>query len=483
MKRTLISLLALLLLAGVMIVPANANSAQSKWEGVDQSGAIIVDGNSPIVVEREVLTFDLQQFPQSYYREVEDFLAYTGKVTAEYTFYNPSDMTVTATLLFPFGCEAQYGIFYDESTRLDHVDAEKYDILIDGEPIEKTLRHSLSFRGSQFDLETDLGLLSDSLVQDDFYSPDLTVTKYTFRVSGVDTEKYRAADVAFDVPQGMGSYRIYFPDQQGAHTQKNKEMRIGTSARKNGREFDLYVFGTPFSAMPEWKVYENGGVEDKEEIAGSVELVGTATMTFKEFALSNWREDSGVSQVDWYNATVAEVTDGRNHYDRYPIAEAGRHASGFRGSLMRWYQYQIELAPGERAVNAVTAPLYPAIDLGYEPDVYTYTYLLSPARTWASFGALEIVINTPYFVTESSQEGFEKTETGYILKRDGLPDGELVFTLSESENPVKPVKKVTDFIPIELIISFSLIGLGALLLIAGGVVVTILIVRSKRKKK
>ena len=168
MKRTLISLLALLLLAGVMLVPANANSAQSKWEGVDQSGAIIVDGDSPIVVEREVLTFDLQQFPQSYYREVEDFLAYTGKVTAEYTFYNPSDMTVTATLLFPFGCEAQYGIFYDESTRLDHVDAEKYDILIDGEPIEKTLRHSLSFYGTQFDLETDLGLLSDSLVQDDF---------------------------------------------------------------------------------------------------------------------------------------------------------------------------------------------------------------------------------------------------------------------------------------------------------------------------
>ena len=96
---------------------------------------------------------------------------------------------------------------------------------------------------------------------------------------------------------------------------------------------------------------------------------------------------------------------------------------------------------------------------------------------------MEIVINTPYFVTESSLEGFEKTETGYILKRDGLPDGELVFTLSESENPVKPVKKVTDFVPIELIISFSLIGLGALLLITGGVVVTVLIVRSKRKRK
>lgn len=71
MKRTLMILLAVLLSASLLLVPANANSAQSKWEGVDQSGAIIVYGDSPIVVEREVLTFDLQQFPQSYYRKEE----------------------------------------------------------------------------------------------------------------------------------------------------------------------------------------------------------------------------------------------------------------------------------------------------------------------------------------------------------------------------------------------------------------------------
>ena len=479
MKRTLIGLLVMLLLAGVLLVSANANSAQSKWEGVDQSGAIIADGDSPIVVEREVLTFDLQEFPQPYYHKVENFLAYTGKVTAEYTFYNPSDMTVTATLLFPFGCEAQYGIFYDESTLLDNVDGEKYDVLINGVPIEKTLRHTLSYHGSQFDLETDLSLLSDTFVQDDFYSPDLTVTKYTFRVSGVDTETYRAADVAFDVPQGMGSYRIYFPDQQGAHTQKNKDVRIGTSVRENGHEFDLYVFGTPFSAMPEWKAYENGGVEDKEEIAGSVELVGSKTMTFKEFALSNWREDSGVSEVDWYNATVAEVTDARNHYDRHPIAEAGRHASGFRGSLMRWYEYEIVLSPGERVVNAVTAPIYPAIDLGYEPDVYTYTYLLSPASTWASFGDLEIVMNTPFFITESSMEGFTRTENGYVLTRNGLPEGELEFTLCSSENPTRPIRSW--YIPMEIVISFLIIG-GVALLIGGGIVIAVILRRRKMRK-
>ncbi len=162
---------------------------------------------------------------------------------------------------------------------------------------------------------------SDTFAQDDFYSPELTVTKYTFKISGVDTEKYKASDVAFDVPQGVGSYRIYFPEQNGAHTQDNKEMRIGTNVQKNEREFDLYVFGTPFTVMPEWKAYENGSVEDDKVIACSVDLVGTETLTFKEFVLSNWDEASGVSDVDWYNAALAEITDDNNHYDNYPIAE------------------------------------------------------------------------------------------------------------------------------------------------------------------
>ena len=34
---------------------------------------------------------------------------------------------------------------------------------------------------------------------------------------------------------------------------------------------------------------------------------------------------------------------------------------------------------------------------------------------------------------ESSLKGFEKTETGYALSMDGLPDGELKFTLCSEE--------------------------------------------------
>lgn len=473
-------LMAIVLLAGTTAVPVFANSAQSYWAGVDQSGAIIVDGDSPIVVEKELLTFDLQEFPKNYYHEVEEFLAYTGKVTAEYTFYNPSEMTVTAKLLFPFGNEAQYvDNFYDyeNGVRLDNVDTEKYDILINGEAIEKKIRYTLSSYHDQFDLDEDLGLLGDGFMGDDFYSPDLTVTKYVFQVSGVDTDTYRAADVGFDVPKGVEDYRIYFPDQSGAHTQADKDLRIHTGAGKNGAEIELYVFGKAFVTMPEWKAYQDGGVEDSEAIAGTVELVSTETLTFREFVLSNWNELSGVSEVDWYNAAVAELKGSLKNSPDYPVVDMYSHRQAFNGNLMRWYEYEITLAPGERIVNTVTAPIYPSIDLRYEPDVFGYTYLLSPAKTWKSFGELEIVINTPYYVSSCSIDGFTETETGYAVKLEGLPEGELTFNLSTSENPTKPVTTYQ----IALIVHIAII-IGVALLIIGGIVVAIVLIVKKRRR-
>ncbi|MBQ9080607.1 MAG: hypothetical protein IJY27_06000 [Clostridia bacterium] len=481
MKKLSLLLAALILLISAAALPASANSAQMHWEGVSSTGMIVTDENCPIIVEKELLTFDIQQFPQEYYRDIDEYLSYTGKVTAEYTFYNPSDYTVTAKLLFPFGTEPTYASNYDSETgdRTNHADTQKYDITVGGEPIEKTLRYSLSERNSQFELARDTALLHDGFVEDDFYSPDLPVTVYLYNVSGVDTEKYPAATVAFDISEDdYPASRIYLANQTGAHYQeKTNTMRIGIDA-ENDCKIVLWVIGEPLSVPLEWKFYEDGGVEDKEQIDGTVTLYETETSTFKDFAMQGWFEEhTTVSESDWYNAKVALLND----------AEATSYGSMLylwytrldSLSLMRWYEYEITLEPGERIVNSVTAPIYPAIDLEYEPDVYEYTYLLSPAKTWAEFGELEIVINTPYYVTESALDGFEKTEIGYRLTLDGLPDGELTFCLSSSETPQMPDKHITDYIPIEIIISFSIIG-GVILLIVGSIVAFVLI--RKRKK-
>ncbi len=426
-----IFLSALFLLFGAF--PASANSAQYHWDGVDRTGAIVLGEACPIVVEKELLTFDITSFPQNYYESLEAFLAYDGRVTAEYTFYNPSELDVRATLVFPFGTTADYARVWDDERESSAFgsDTEKYDILLNGEPVEKRMRYTLATW--RFDLQTDLSRLSDGYIEDDFYSPTLTVTKYSFKVSDVDFSAFSAATVAFDVAEGMGARRFYMPTQSGAHVQKDGSMRIHASADDFA---ELYVFGEPLDTLPTFTVYRDGGTENGEEIVGTVSLFNLETMTLSDFAFSNFDEARGVSQTDWYNALVAELKES-GKYQLHPIVSCSRFENAFEGSLMRWYEYTLSLPAGSRAVNTVTAPLYPSIDLRYSPAVQTYTYLLSPAKTWASFGALDIVINTPYYLTESSMDGFEKTEDGYKLSRNGLPYDELIFSLSASETPVR----------------------------------------------
>ena len=81
---------------------ANANSGPSSWSGVTASGAFISGENCPIEVESEVLTFDIRQLID-HSAEKDELLEYSSVFSAEYTFKNPTQNTVNATLAFPLG--------------------------------------------------------------------------------------------------------------------------------------------------------------------------------------------------------------------------------------------------------------------------------------------------------------------------------------------------------------------------------------------
>lgn len=468
-KRFLWKVGLALLLLGVWTAPtASANSAQSNWSGTDRTGAIVTDEICPLEVQEEKLTFEVQEFPRNYYNTMEEFLAYTGRVTAEYTFYNPADYTVTATLVFPFGAVPDYGYFYDDQleTAVCGVDGDKYDITVDGIAVEKRLRHTLAEQHDQFDLERDMALLHDGYVDDPFYTPDMTVTKYTYQVSGVDSEAYPAATAAFLLNTEPARTRVLLMEQSGGKTLEEGVMADTWAG--NGERYTVYCFGEPVEEL-DWRMYENGACE--KEIDGVVELVDTSAMTFKDLALADWTSESGVLEQDWYNAFVEDLN--RSEWSCGVVSGSDIHDDLSR-VLMRWYEYEITVGPWERVVTTVTAPIYPAINTNYDPSIYTYTYLLSPAQTWRDFGTLDIRVNTPYFITESSLKSFEKGEGGYTLSLDGLPEGELVFVLSADEHPVKELPNLAYlvfYLPI-------LLPILALILIP----VVVILVRRRRRR-
>ncbi len=423
-RKILIMSLALLLLVSMSAAPAFANSAQSYWHGTDATGAMITDGDCPITVEKELLTFDLGQFPENYYREEADFLKYDAKVKAEYTFYNPADYTVEATLVFPFGGEPDYGEAFAY--------ADKYDITVDGEPVDYTIRHTLFFPDEQFKLDEDLENLHDGYMKDDFYRPDIPVTLFTYQASGVDLETYNAASAAFMLNADEARTRVYFQNCNGGRSLEDGGVQLESWVEPE-KLMEVYVIGEPLEPMIDWKFYENGACET--EIEGTMTLVGTESMMLKDFAMAEYDAKYGVLESDWYNAIITLLRNCSWGGGAIPAFDVNFNMSH---QLMQWYEYDIVIGPGERIVNAVTAPIYPAIDSDYEPPIYKYTYLLSPAQTWADFGTLDIEVNTPFYMTKSGPEGFEWQNPGYELHLDSLPDGELTFTLCADEKPDAP---------------------------------------------
>ena len=456
MKKATRIIPALLISSLLLTLPASANSAKKGWNGTDATGTMITDQNCPIVVEGELLTFDISEFPEESYNSEYDFLAYSGSVTAEYTFYNPADYTVTATLAFPFGKLPEYVHF----ARNDY--ADRYGVSVNGSPIQATVRHTMTHMYSGFDVEKELPKLADEYIDNYLYKPDTPVYRQTYTVSGID-EQLGWVTAAFVWRGGpklishMGGWSL------------SNGYRQRTYA-KNGDEITLWFIGSYPDSIP-WRLYEEAACETPAE--GAVQLAETEQMTFEQFALQSYDPDSGISQIDWYNSIVTYLT---NHQSIYDTIENVDRNLDITHSLLRWYEYEITLQPGERITNTVTAPIYPGINAYYTPSIYDYTYLLSPAKTWSAFGSLDIVVNTPFYITESSIEGFEKTDSGYALSLNGLPDGDLNFTMSESKNPVYAVNPLT-------IIACVIPLLPFLILLIALVIGIVILVRHKRRQK
>lgn len=401
-------------------VPASANSAQKKWSGSYSSGAIVTDENCPVVVENELLTFDINEFPSHYYDEnAQEFLGYGACVSAKYSFYNPADYTVNMSLAFPFGELPSYAYFYDEQPG----DTAKYTITADGEEVERTTRHTF-YRGRGFVNETEMGKLRDGYREDSFFSPDMPVVKYTLKFENIvygnkESDAYFRLSISFaEGARIMGSLHGYEDVMHSSTTL--------TGWAKNGDEHEFYVLGSTEQPVFDCTFYTNGYADKKTE--GLVRVTSVENTNFKNLALLKRAENSSVSETDWYNAVVDYLSESSSIYYYYGYIDVSRN-------LMRWYEYSLTLGPKGRVVNEVSAPVYPDINGYFSPNVYNYEYYLSPAQSWAEFGKFELVINTPYYIIGSTPNGFEKTEYGYYYSAETLPEGELEFSLCASENP------------------------------------------------
>ncbi len=480
-RKKIYALLLLFLILPCFILPTSANSAQKEWAGRDESGVMATDGDCPLVVEHETLTFDIQDFPNYRNYDNEELSSYTGRVSAEYTFYNPSDMTVTVQMAFPLGDTFQtYAGSYGD-----------YIIKVNGENIDSEMRHTLTSYSDDFDIEKDLPRLLDGYYTDSFFTgEDMQVSEYTITIPDFEGGEYWGGPrCGIDInPADYPNTVFYIPYMDQYHVLDDGTYRAYGNRVRPGNQITYYVIGEQPKYLPSFKVYNDWHCLDDQVLANGVNTLKTGTLTLGELIFDNYDESRGISRIDWYNANLELLRVRRENGN--PIGRLSDFSSWGTEMLMTWYCYEVTVGPGERITNEVSSPIYPGVSTLYEPPIYKYTYLLSPAGTWADFGGLDIYINTPYYVTDSSLDGFKKTENGYELHLDGLPrekireitlggiketEGEILeleFTVSTSEKPVHESQTPSGIIKN---ITYFLLFFGPIILIGVAAIAVLII--------
>ena len=455
MKR-MICLIMVTVLGFLIVQPVCANSMPDIWYGEKGNMAFPMDDDCPIEVKKEILTFDVQEFPQTEYQTEQEFREYDGKVTAEYTFYNPTDEKITARLAFPLGGYSYLAMNPETYEYWD--DTEKYDITVDNEMVEKELRYT--FQGYfDFRLSVDKEKLNDEYVKELFYYPEQTVTKYTYEIqsSEVEWDNLDArAVMEFDVDKTKlftTGTQCAWDNEDGSYDMSVFDT-YGDEEKSEKKTIFIYLIGEDLNQGMKWKFSD---MEKEVGVEGKAVFVKKETMTLEDLVFLEYEKDSGISKTDWYNSYIDFMKDGE--WDTGVTGwEEYSYETGLEALLMRWYEYEITLEPGETIVNTVTAPIYPTIDLdSRNADFYEYTYLLSPAKLWGDFGTLEIRINTPNYIVSDNKGEFEKTDTGYVLKREGLPDEEFIFELSETENAKRSRGFYMDINDLAIIVHYLLL--------------------------
>ncbi len=422
-----------------------ANSAMRYYEGRDSAGVVLTTKDSPVIVEKEDLTFDIQ-FDDNNASGLQ-----IGSVSAQYTFTNTSDTTAKTNVVFPIDFLSNIIQTNDEFS--------KYGVKVNDETITSNLRYSYRLQGSTFSVGDELKYFKDEIISDEFYKPENVVYKYVYACTASDSFcKMYFGGVDSRKVVCERSYTKYWQNFDGAES-------IGFWVSDN--EYIFYSIGEEIDFAERAEFFSD--YERTSRVNGSLKLLSKQELTFGDLVYQYYDESYGVNKVDWYNAVYASLKKG------YPQIAQGYNFNVYR-NLYCWFEYDMTFEPLQTLVNEVVAPLYPAVNEMYSPSVYIFNYFVSPASTWKSFANLNVTINTNYYLFDAS-EGFEKIEGGYTWHSDTLPSRELQFSLCKSQSPQRRGYAAGDIV-VKIIL---LTVLEPLCIVIVGLVIVIVVIKKKGK--
>lgn len=420
MKKRIFAILLFTFVLFISFKITNANAYLTYHQGSSEYG-LMPYYSSNLDVIKEDLTFDIVDFPIPWDKNTD----YKSKVTAEYTIKNSGSEVENVRLLFPYG-EDPYYMYYDEEYSRDKV----YSVEINNEKINLEHRYSLNnYDESYID---ELERIKDTKIHDSYFNNDLVMYQYNVTVDTKYNNAYFTLNIENDV-----DYKILSEDYFNfSRNKKTSNITLSTHINYSPDYYELYILGSSSDSFKDSiKIYEN--YEMKKEVKADIEVSLIRSISFDDFIEENFGNNyyniynDQFAYIDFYNAVIENLSNYRK--DEIYIGSVYNQIN-IMNECLNWLDYDISIAPGETIINKVVAPIYPDIDISYEPYYYTYNYVLSPASTWHSFKNLTIKVNTNLFM-DNSTFNFTQEDGIFVATSADLPNCELQFRLCEVQNP------------------------------------------------
>ncbi len=320
--------------------------------------------------------------------------------------------------------------------------ASKGALTVGGRNVIPTVRHTYDRYGfGIYDIEDEVGAISDEFIDAYYYSPDKPIFKRTYRVTELDAP---TATVCFTFEKNNDTKFVFC--NSFTTEEKRSKLDCYVTAYKNA---ELVVYEIGNNIEPEITFFKQW---DYDPIYGEAETVGVEELTFRQFVASFNNGD--VSEVDYYNAVVNSL-DGvdRCFYDyEFDLYE--------RESLIKWLCLDIPLEAGEQTYLEFADVLEPTWLMDNE-----VTYSINLFRPFPT--ALEITVISPHDFT--------------LLGVDKTNDG--TFLLSEYNNNFSVNVDYSDGKLSSSIIEFIIGFLGRIIAIPIAIVIAKVIVKSIAKRE
>lgn len=437
MKVIFIQILILFLLPGF----GQANSGPTYLEGYPSSDIMVVDQESPIIVENEQLVFDFSS-------SNNDSYTVKGNVVATYEMVNPTNEQQSVNMVFPFvGSLNSYSPDDIEITSDNQV--LPYEMYLGREFFSQENKKSV------FDFEKIVSNINNQPYEAKHFNEHEKGKLYTIDIKPTTDQSINfVIDFKFDSEET----KIFTSGFNGYHRENNKTQI--TAWINEAATLEIFVLGTDIDMQT--SAYTDGELKEKTDSFSYETLTNEIEVKDYLLSLDNLLDRGELSDIQLYNLYARSLDQDfdRNlgYSSLYDLIEEEHHNRVI--SLV----YTVQFPPNSSREVAVRYQAVGTMDqTETATPLFTFDYILNPAKHWSDFEDLSVKIITPNqapYIVSSSIDLKKEDGNVYTASLSKLPEEDLSFTLFANQ-------KVTIKDKIYGITFYAYLGLAILILLIG----------------